>query len=213
MNRVLIVEDQKLTREYLENYVDKLDGFCVCGSIVNASMAEIFCETNDVDMVLMDVCTQHDEDGIDACAVLKRNFPSVKVIIITSMIECGFIKRAKNARADSFWYKDEETPELDEVMKRTAAGESVYPDSTPTVKIGLADSSEFTNSELKVLRLVAEGMSYDEMAQRLSISVGTVKYHITNMLQKTGFTNKTRLAIAVTNKKLIIPKPDGTSGL
>lgn len=213
MNRVLIVEDQKLTREYLENYVEKLDGFCVCGAIVNASMAEIFCETNDVDTVLMDVCTEHGEDGIDACAVLKKNFPHIKVIIITSMIECGFIKRAKNAKADSFWYKDEETPELDEVMKRTAAGERVYPESTPTVRIGLADSSEFTNSELKVLRLVAEGMSYEEMAQKLSISVGTVKYHITNMLQKTGFTNKTRLAIAVTNKNLIIPRSDSTSGL
>lgn len=84
-------------------------------------------------------------------------------------------------------------------------GESVFPDKTPSVQLGLADSSEFTNKEIEVLRFVCDGLEYSEVAERMNISVRTVKYHVSNILSKTGYANKTRLAIAVTNKNFIIP--------
>ena len=84
-------------------------------------------------------------------------------------------------------------------------GESVFPDKTPSVQLGLADSSEFTNKEIEVLRFVCDGLEYSEIADRMNISVRTVKYHVSNILSKTGYANKTRLAIAVTNKNFIIP--------
>ena len=85
------------------------------------------------------------------------------------------------------------------------AGESIFPDKTPSVKLGLADSSELTAKEIEVLRFVCEGFEYSEIAERMHISQRTVKFHISNILSKTGYANKTRLAIAVTNKNFIIP--------
>ena len=92
-----------------------------------------------------------------------------------------------------------------DVINRTMDGESVFPDKTPSVPLGLADSSEFTNKEIEVLRFVCDGLEYSEIAERMNISVRTVKYHVSNILSKTGYANKTRLAIAVTNKNFIIP--------
>lgn len=82
------------------------------------------------------------------------------------------------------------------------AGEKIFPDATPTVRLGLADSTELTAREINVLRLVCDGLEYGEVAEQLNISERTVKYHVSNILSKTGYANKTRLAIAVTNKNL-----------
>ena len=107
-------------------------------------------------------------------------------------------------RSESFWYKDAGKEELLEVMDRTMKGESVYPDAPPVVMIGTAKSCDFTPGELAVLRLVVEGESYKKIAESLCISPETVKWHIKNMLQKTNFDSKTKLAVAVTKKNLII---------
>ena len=108
-------------------------------------------------------------------------------------------------KADSFWYKDISPEKLIDVIEKTMAGEHIFPDKTPSVKLGLADSSELTAKEIEVLRLVCEGLEYSEIAERMHISQRTVKFHISNILSKTGYANKTRLAIAVTNKNFIIP--------
>ena len=208
MKRVLIVEDQKMVRDNMADYINASDEFTLAGTLSNAATAEIFCEKNHVDLILMDVCTENDESGLDAASSIKKHYPDIKIIIVTSMAECSFIERARQAKADSFWYKDIESEELIDIMKRTAAGESIYPDRTPEVKVGLASSYEFTNSELKVLRLLVEGLSYEEIAAQLGYKPTTVITHTNNMLSKTGYKNKLRLCIAVSNKKLIIPTPD-----
>ena len=115
-----------------------------------------------------------------------------------------FVEKAKEAGADSFWYKDATPEELLAVMDRTMEGESVYPDTTPEVMVGTAKSCEFTRAEIEVLRLVVEGKSYKRIAENLEISHETVKWHISNMLRKTNFDSKTKLAVAVTQKNLII---------
>ena len=72
--------------------------------------------------------------------------------------------------------------------------------------MGITTSNDFTETEIKVLRLVCEGLEYSEIAERLNYTKDNVKYHIRNILQKTGYANKTQLAIAVTGKRYIIPK-------
>ena len=91
-----------------------------------------------------------------------------------------------------------------EVMDRTMAGESIYPDMTPVLKLGLADSLEFTARELEVLRELTSGEIDDVIAQRLNISVYTVKKHIKSMFQKTGFTSRTQLAVMARESGLVI---------
>ncbi len=208
MTRVLIVEDQKMAMENMVNYVESSKRYKLAGTLTNAAMAEIFCSSNPVDLILMDVCTEFDENGLDAAAVIKKRFPSIKIIIVTSMVEVGYLERARNAGAESFWYKDASSEELLDVMDKTMAGESIYPEKTPEVKLGLASSYEFTEAELKVLRLLVEGLSYEEIGEKLGIKATTVITHTNHMLDKTGYKNKLRLCIAVTNKKLIIPSSD-----
>ena len=144
-------------------------------------------------------------DGIDVAAEIKARHPETKVIIITSMVEESYLKRAKAAGAESFWYKDVSPESLLEVMDRTMAGESLYPDRTPETRLGQVSSTQLTPREIEVLRLVCEGLEYEEIAAELGISSRTVKRFVSSLLEKTGYSNRTRLAIAVTKKNFILP--------
>lgn len=206
MTQVLVIDDQRCAREYMEYIVKTGEGYELAGSLSKADMAAVVCRRSAVDLVLMDVCTHGTKDGIDAAAELRRDFPDIKIIIVTSMVEESFVKRAKKAGADSFWYKDASPEDLITVMDATMQGKHMWPGETPLVKLGTATSAELTETEIKVLRLVCEGLEYGEIAKELNYSKDAVKYHIGNILSKTGYTNKTQLAIAVTGKRLIIPK-------
>ena len=134
MTHVLIVEDQRMAQENMESIIKSSEKYTLAGIISNAADAELFCMREAVDLVLMDVCTARDENGIDACAVLKMKFKQLKIIVVTSMAEHTFLERAREASADSFWYKDASHGELLSVMDRTMAGEHIFPDKTPEVK-------------------------------------------------------------------------------
>ena len=84
------------------------------------------------------------------------------------------------------------------------AGESVYPDSVPKVKLGLADSEEFTERELEVLRIMTTGISNAAIADKLGITENTVKNHIRHMMEKTGFSSRTELAVEARVSGIVI---------
>ena len=204
MKHVLIVEDQRMTRESMESYIRQSGQFRLVDSIANAGLAELCCARQSVDLVLMDVCTENDESGFEATRKIKSRFPGTKVIIVTSMLDCGYLTRAREVGADSIWFKDASQDELMSVVERTMKGESVYPDKTPQVRLGNTTSYEFSEAELRVLRLLVEGMTYRQMADALGVTVDTVKAHISSMLSKTGFSSKTKLAAVVISKRLIV---------
>ena len=108
------------------------------------------------------------------------------------MVEESYLKRAKAAGAESFWYKDVSPESLLEVMDRTMAGESLYPDRTPETRLGQVSSTQLTPREIEVLRLVCEGLEYEEIAAELGISSRTVKRFVSSLLEKTGYSNRTR---------------------
>lgn len=204
MINVLIVEDQRMMRENMESYIRQNGRYCLAASIANAGLAEMSCVQYPVDLVLMDVCTENDESGFEATRKIKSRFPGTKVIIVTSMLDCGYLTRAREVGADSIWFKDASQDELMSVVERTMKGESVYPDKTPQVRLGNTTSYEFSEAELRVLRLLVEGMTYRQMADALGVTVDTVKAHISSMLSKTGFSSKTKLAAVVISKRLIV---------
>ncbi len=205
MKQVLIVEDQRMPRKYMERMISDSKKYTLAASISGADIALAYCRRQSIDLILMDVCTAGNKDGIEAAAEIKAAFPNIKIIAVTSMVEVSFLERAKAAKVDSFWYKDFSPEELIDVIDRTMMGEHLFPHETPKVKLGLADSADLTAKEIQVLRLVCDGLEYSEIATALCIAERTVKYHVSNILQKTGYANKTRLAIAVTGKKFIIP--------
>ena len=200
MIRVMIVEDQKLVRSLLESYIQNEDGYQLAVSIPGAAEAPILCDTEDIDLVLMDVQTEHRENGLAAAKKIRKAHPEIKIVVATSLI----LKRAKAAGANSLWYKDGDEGTLMQVVRRTMAGEHIFPDAPPSVEIGTAMSAEFTKGEMKVLRCLVRGLSYNEIAKELGIEPSTVKYHVINMLQKTNLENKLQLAIAATEAKLVV---------
>ena len=204
MINVLIIEDQRMMRETMEGYIMQTEGYHLSGSFPAAGDAVKFCAIQPVDLVLMDVCTENDESGFVATKELKSRFPKIKVIIVTSMLDAGYLNRAREVGADSIYFKDVSQMELMKVVERTMNGESVYPDKTPEVRLGNTTSYAFSEAELRVLRLLVEGMTYRQMADALGVTVDTVKAHVSSMLSKTGFSSKTKLAAVVISKRLIV---------
>ena len=204
MINVLIIEDQRMMRETMEGYIMQTEGYHLSGSFPAAGDAVKFCAIQPVDLVLMDVCTENDESGFVATKELKSRFPKIKVIIVTSMLDAGYLNRAREVGADSIYFKDVSQMELMKVVERTMSGESVYPDKTPEVQIGNIKSSEFTEAEVRVLHLMVEGMTYKEMAEELGVTTDCVKKHISSMLSKTGYPSKTKLTAMVVSKRLIV---------
>lgn len=205
MTRVLIVDDAVTVRTLFENIIEESKEYELAGSLENAKAALPFCMRSPVDLILMDVYTKDRENGLEASLNIKKQFPGIKIIIATSLPEESFLEKAREAGCESFWYKEMGEMGLLDIMNRTMAGESVYPDSTPSVNVGLAKSVEFTPMEMKVLRELCNGKLNKEIAEELFMSENTVKFHINNMLQKAGYSNRYQLAIDAVEQKLIVP--------
>ncbi|MBE7009046.1 MAG: response regulator transcription factor [Ruminococcaceae bacterium] len=192
--QVLIVEDQEMPRQLFEIWVKSDSRYRLTASISNAELAMEFCNHGGVDLILMDVLTELGSNGLDAAEAIKKRHPGVKIIVVTSMPESSWLRRAREIGVDSFWYKDAQQEPLLTVMERTMAGECVYPDDTPTVRIGFTDNHDFSERELDILRELISGDSNAEIGSRLGIAASTVKYHVQNMLEKTGMHTRTELA-------------------
>ena len=193
--KVMIVDDQSISRHLFELYVQSSDKYELVFSIESAGVADVYLLKNDIDLILMDILMNDGTNGLDAAEKIKKSYPKVRIIAVTSMPEYSWMQRAKEIGIESFWYKETDEQTILDVMDRTVAGESVYPGQAPVVKVGLADSSSFTERELDVLRIITTGASNAEVAETLNISENTVKSHVRSMLIKTGFKSRTELAI------------------
>ena len=121
------------------------------------------------------------------------------------MPEYSWLDKAREIGIDSFWYKESDENTIIGIMKRTMEGDKIYPDRVPVVDIGNAKSVDFTERELEVLKIIATGVSNAEVAKKLDISEYTVKSHVRNMLEKTGFRSRTELAIKARTVGITIP--------
>ena len=191
----MIVDDQFVSREMFKLYIDQCPDYKVLYCIDTAMFADTYVLKDDLDLVIMDILMEDGSNGLDAAEKIKKLKPNIKIIAVTSMPEVSWMDRAKKIGIDSFWYKEVSEKTILEIIERTLAGESIYPEETPEVKLGLTKSTELTPREIQVLRLLTTGVGNDEIAERLNISQNTVKTHIKHLLDKTGFTSRTQLAI------------------
>ncbi len=202
--RVLIVDDEKMHRELFSMIVENSSEYTLVGNLISASMAADFCKCNAVDLVIMDVVMKDGSNGIDAAKAVKDINKSIKIMIVTSMPEASFIRKAREIGVESFWYKEIEQAPLLDVINRTMNGESVYPDSVPTVELGLAKNTDFTQRELDVLRELVAGGNNQEIADNLNMSVNTVRFHLSSLLSKTGCSSRVDLAIKAAKSGIIV---------
>ncbi len=192
---VVIAEDYKMVREVFAAAVQAAERYRLAGAYATAAEAAEHCLAEKVDLVIMDVLIPGSISGLEAARSIKARQPETKIIIVTSMPELSFLNQARRIGVESFWYKEVQEQPILEIMDRTMAGESVYPSVSPKVAVGNALSTEFTEREVEVLRELVTGASNREIGETLSIAENTVKMHITNMLQKTGYHSRLELAV------------------
>ena len=205
MYNVMVVEDQAMPRQLFEAFISMSDKYRLVHSIKNADMADIYCDQSQIDLILMDVCTELNSNGLDAAERIKQKHPRIKIIVVTSMPEVSYLERAKKIGVDSFWYKEVSEEPILELMDRTMSGESIYPDKTPTVSFGNIKSTDLSKREIEVLREVIMGFTNAEIAERLSISQHTVRDYVQVIMEKTGYRTRTELAVKARETGIIIP--------
>ena len=203
--QVMIVDDQTMPRQLFERIIGASDRYEVAVSLDTAKVAYAWCAKVKVDLILMDVVMNDSYSGLDAAARIRESFPEIRIVVVTSMPDAVFMQRAREIGVDSFWYKEVQAAPMLEVLDRTMAGERVWPDSPPVAELGLAKSTDFTERELEVLRLLAEGLTDKEIAEALHVSVTTVRYHVGNLMGKTGFASRTELAVKAVRSGITIP--------
>ncbi len=202
---VLIVDDQIVPRQLFETIIASSERYRLAASIDTAKVADAWCAGGGVDLVLMDVVMSDGSNGLDAAARIKQSYPGVKIIIVTSLPDALFLKRAREIGVDSFWYKEVQAIPMLEVMDRTMAGEHIFPDAPPVGRLGMAKSTDLTERELEILRLLAEGLTDKEIAEAASLSVTTVRYHVGNLISKTGLDSRTELAVSAVLSGITTP--------
>ena len=178
--RTMIVEDDPMAARHLEMVLDKMEKIFISYVIENALMAEAYCCREHIDLILMDVCTAMNASGLEAAVKIKKNFPAVKILILTSQLDPELLRRAREAKIEGFCYKLSDDSEITAAICAVINGENVYPDEIPVVKIGNAWSTEIDWQHMNVLRELSAGKMDEEIAKTLHLSVYTVKniYHI-----------------------------------
>lgn len=204
MYKVLIVDDQKSSRELMRYVISDSEQYEIVGMLEDASSAEYFCKVNKVDLIFMDIHTGGRATGLQSAKKVKEFNSNIKIIIVTFMVQSEHIEMAREIGCEGFWYKDHGSTSLLEVMDKVMVGETVYPDELPTITIGLAKASDFTKQELTVLQMKVNGYSHQEICEKLYITRSTLNYHIANLKGKTGYENILKLAIDVSMKKFMI---------
>lgn len=202
MIKVLIVEDQVMLRDTLAALINAQPDMQVVESIGNAASALELCYKKQPNIVLMDVRTENNENGIVATERIREAFPDMGIIVMTGMPEITYLEGAKKAGADSFLYKNVHSETLLTTIRSTMEGYGTFPRETPRV---LPGQLTFTDAEITLLKLVCKGKSRKEMAKELMMSEGSVKASITNILNKTGHDSIMKFAIFAMANGYLLP--------
>lgn len=200
---VLIVDDHPIVRQGLQTLLELHDDIRVAGEAADGKSAVALCTRLKPDVVLMDL-VMPEMDGISATRQICALGQGTRVIALTSFVEDDKVIPAIQAGAVSFLLKDVSPVDLIDAIRAAYHGEArLHPTvmrklmnqvaAEPVVRPSSAP--ELTERELEVLRLVAEGLSNREIADRLVISEKTVKTHVSSLLSKLNLEDRTRLAI------------------
>lgn len=206
--KVVIADDQYVARGFFEMYVKMSKNYELVASVSSAEQAVNYCYANPADLVIMDVMMKYGLDGLTSAKTIKNSNPGIRIILATSTAEAAWIDEAKAAGIESFWFKEYEDVPLLEIMDRTMNGESVYPDSLPNPRFGDVTKVDLTAREIEILRELTANRSNEEIAEKLSISLFTVKRHIQNIMNKTGYTSRLELAVNARHIGLVVHDSD-----
>lgn len=189
-------------------YVRASSDYELVAGLRTAQAATEYVEDHDVDLLIMDVMMQEGIDGLTAASQIKQKHSEIKIVLTTSTSETTWEQKAKDAGIESFWYKEYDEHGLLEIMERTLSGESVYPSEPPKVTFGNITRADLTDRELEILRELTSNMTSEEIADKLNISTNTVKRHLQNIMEKTGFESRMDLAMNAKSLGLVVSDSD-----
>ncbi len=204
---ILLVDDQRLMRDGLRTLLELEDDLAVVGEAGNGEEALAHFATLQPDIVLMDV-RMPGMDGVEATRRLHAQWPAVKIIILTTFDEDEYIFEGLRAGALGYLLKAVSGEELAHAIRAVAAGQALI-DPAVTRKLvtefaRLAPSQRPLNTglaeplserEIAILRLVAQGLTNREIADRIHLAEGTVKNYVTSLLGKIGVRDRTQAAL------------------
>ena len=207
--RVVIVDDEMISRGYMELFIKPSKRYVIAASLSYASDVLSWCRENPPpDLIILDVMMAEGIDGLTAAADIKRRYPQVKMIVTTSMAETDWLDKARTAGVESFWFKTYSDLSLLEVMDRTMAGESIYPENAPSVSLGNLPAADITPQQRRILRLLAEGLSNREIGEKMYLSPNTVKDYLDDLMEKSGIHSRTALVAKASRLGIVISDAD-----
>lgn len=208
MIRVVVVDDHEIVRKGIIAYLQTDDLIDVVGEAGSGNEGADLVLKVKPDVVLMDLIMK-DGTGIDATKKIIQHEPNCKVIILTSFYDNEQIFPAIEAGAFSYILKTSSANEIAEAIKKAANGENVIePIVAGKMMTGFRENQKklhdsLTERELEVLLCIGNGMTNQEISDKLYIGIKTVKTHVSNVLSKLDVNDRTQAAVYVHRNHLI----------
>lgn len=203
--RVLIVDDHTMVRTGLATFLEVSDGLELVGEAGNGTEAIKLCQEEYPQVVLMDL-VMPELDGVATTQIIKERWPDIQVIALTSFQEGEMVQDALKAGAISYLLKNVSMVDLVRAIKEAHAGRATMAQEAVQALVQSAGQdqslgSDLTPREFEVLELLVEGLNNPEISDRLYISIGTTRTHVSNIFSKLGVTNRAEaITLALRNK-------------
>lgn len=202
--KVLLVDDEQLIRSGLKILLSSFEDITIVGEGSDGLQALEICKSEAVNVVLMDI-RMPNMNGIEATLKIKELNPDIQILILTTFQDSEYISQAMQLGASGYLLKDSSYEEIYEAIK-IANNKNVVLDGKVSKSLlefsnkshpfdFQADNYDLTDKEVSIIRLIASGLSNQEIAEDLFLSVGTIKNNISQILSKLELRDRTQLAI------------------
>lgn len=206
--KIVIADDHNVVRSGLSAFLQVFDDFELVGEAADGKEAVEVCESLHPDVVLMDLVMPV-MDGAQATKEIRERFDDIQVIVLTSFKEDDLIEGALQAGAIGYLLKNVSADELADAIRSAHAGKPALAPEAAQALIKATSrrkqpyDDELTAREKEVLKMMAEGLSNPEIAQKLFVSRSTVKFHVSSILSKLGAASRTEAVSKALQQKII----------
>ena len=198
MMRVLLAEDQAMVRGALAALLDREADIEVVAEVARADMVVAAAFAAQPDVALLDI-EMPGGSGLTAAHALRTALPSCRVVILTTFGRSGYLRRAMESGAVGFLLKDAKASDLAAALRRVMKGERVVDPELALLALS-EGNNPLTNREREVLQAALPGSSLADIAERLALSEGTVRNHLSAAMQKLGTRNRMEAACLAEQK-------------
>lgn len=203
MTRVFVVDDHPMVLEGIRSMLLQSPFIEVVGHAMNAASCLGYFVNNSADVVLLDI-NLPDQSGIDLCKLLLKKKPELKVIALTNFDQLTYLQNMKDAGASGYLLKNSSLEKI-EIAVSTVTSGNEYWLGRNTLRESIDNNPQLllTRREIEVLKLIAEGLTNQTIADRLFVSVSTVDSHRKSLLSKMDVKNTAALVRTAFEQKIL----------